>query len=341
MTDYLPDNPAVSAVIPTRNRAASLARLLESLAAQTRAPGETIIVDASDTPPDETALQRRYPSLNIRIIASPPSLCRQRNLGIGSASGDLILLADDDIEFPPMYLASILGYISEHPAEGALSGTLQEASDGGLSIPDQAPLPPGRVLWKFVFQTSVWGHTGSLDEHAWAEPLRRFYRRRGNTFSLAGWPLLTDASSPAFRTAVYGLGGAVIRKSWLLNAPYDQRLDRSGIGDNYGVALNLPGDLPIVVLTTITYVHHRSPEQRLPPAQAYVLRVFALDYFMSGSVKFHPVNRLFLRWSLLGNAAAFALKGSIGKSAAALSVLLRLLCGLNPYRRKSAPHMRG
>ena len=340
MTGFSPDN-AVSAVIPTRNRAASLTRLLVSLAAQTHAPVETIIVDASDASPDASGLRGRYPSLNIRIITTPPSLCVQRNIGIAGAAGNLILLADDDIEFPPSYIASLLTYLVEHPAEGALSGMLREATDAGLVIRDQAPLQPGRLLWSYVFQTSVWGNAGSLEGHAWAGPLRRFYRRRGNTFSLAGWPLLTDASAPAFRTAVYGLGGAMVRKSWLLAAPFDERLDRSGIGDNYGVALGFPGDRPIVVLTTFTYVHHRSPEQRLPPSRAYVLRVLALDHFMTGSSRFNLVNRLLLRWSLLGSAAAFALTGSIGKAGAALSVLLRLLLGLNPYRRAPARLPRG
>jgi glycosyltransferase involved in cell wall biosynthesis len=341
MKDSLPDNLTVSAVIPTRNRTGSLARLLGSLAGQKCIPGETIIVDASDTPADEAMLREQFPALNIRSIASAPWLCRQRNLGIVSASGDLILLADDDIEFPPSYVSSILDYLSGHPSEGAVSGTLQEPSSRGLTTPDKEPLRSSRVLWRFIFQTSVWGDISSLREAAWTAPLRRYYKQRGNTFSHAGWPLLTDASPPAFRTALYGLGGAVIRKSWLLNAPYDEHLDRSGIGDNYGVALQLPGDLPIVVLTTLSYVHHRSPEHRLPSARAYTLRVLALDHFMSGNSRFRPVNRLLLRWSLLGNVISFLLTGSIGRAGATISVLLKLLCGLNPYRRTSSPRARG
>jgi glycosyltransferase involved in cell wall biosynthesis len=341
MTDSLSDNPAISAVIPTRNRTASLARLLGSLAGQQCLPGETIIVDASDTPADEALVRTQFPALNIRIIASAPWLCRQRNLGIASASGELILLADDDIEFPPSYLAAILSYLSDHPSDGAVSGTLQEPSSRGLTAPDQERLRPTRVLWRFVFQTSVWGDISSLRDAAWTSPLRRYYASRGNTFSLAGWPLLTNASPPAFHTALYGLGGAVIRKSWLLNAPYDEHLDRSGIGDNYGVALQLPGDQPIVVLTAISYLHHRSPEQRLPSARAYALRVLALDHFMKGSSRFRAVNRLLLRWSLLGTAISFLLRGSIGRASATFSLLLQLLCGLSPYRRTSSPRARG
>lgn len=324
-------DPPVSAVIPTRNRAASLARLLGSLATQTALPAETIIVDASDTPADEDSLRRRYPALNIRVLATAPWLCRQRNLGIARATGELILLADDDIEFPPAYLASILAYLADHPSEGAISGTLREPSGDTCAVPDQEPMLPLHVLWRFIFQTSVWGNIDALRQRAWAGPLLRFYRGRGNTFSLAGWPLLTDAAAPAFRTAVYGLGACVLRKSWLLNAPYDERLDRSGIGDNFGVALNLPGNLPVVVLTAITYVHHRSPEQRLPSASAFALRVLALDYFMSASSRFTPVNRVFLRWSLLGTAIAFGVTGSTGNAVAALSVLVRLLFGFSPY----------
>ena len=339
MSDFLPVNPAVSAVIPTRNRPASLARLLGSIAGQTRRPGEVIIVDASDVPADEEVLRQRFPSLNIRIIPSEPALCRQRNLGIARASGELILLADDDIAFPPGYLSTIMVYLAAHPTDGAVSGSLQEASGG--TPPDRALLRPGRVLWKFVFQTSVWGDPAPLRGSRWAAPLLHYYRRRGNTFSSAGWPLLTDASPPAFRTAVYGLGGAVVRRSWLRDAPYDESLDRSGIGDNYGVALGLPGDLPVVVLTDISHLHHRAQEERLPPSRSYVLRVLALDYFMARSARFNRWNRLMLRWSLLGNTLGFALTGSFRTAAAAFAVLFRLLCGLNPYLRRTGALRRG
>ena len=326
MNDFLRDS-GVSAVVPTRNRPASLRRLLDSLARQTRLPNETVIVEASDRPEDEGELRRSYPSLTIRVMLSPPSLCKQRNLGIRSATGEFILLADDDIEFPPSYLASILEYASEHPADGAVSGTLQEPSPDGPTVPDQAPLRPARLLWSFMFQTSVWGSFAEVRKYAWLNPIIRFFERRKNTFTLAGWPLLTEARPPAFRTAIYGLGAAMVRRSWLLNAPYDERLDTSGIGDNFGVAIQLPGERPIVVLTGVSYLHHRSPEERVPRARAYALRLLALDLFLSQSQKFHVIHRILLRWSLLGSALGFAITGSPRMAAAALSVLLRMSLG--------------
>jgi len=252
-------------------------------------------------------------------------VCRQRNSGIQRASGDFVLLADDDVEFAPEYLATILAYLRAHPGEGALSGMQRDRTDDETRFPDQVPLRTAGLLWSFLFQTSVWGNIDALQRHVGLQPVARFYARRGNSFSLAGWPLLTSTGTPAFRAAVYGLGAAVIRREWLLASPYDERLDTSGIGDHYGVALRFPGTLPVVVLEGTSFLHHRSQGQRLPRHRAYMLRVVALDRFMAESPRFHFLNRVILRWSLFGSALGFLLTGSPRMAVAAGGVLVRLM----------------
>lgn len=106
---------ALSVVIATFNRPAALVRLLDDLAVQTLAAGafEVIVVDdgsdaAVDTRPDAA---RPYPLLVVRQQNAGPAAARHR--AIGEASGDLIVIVDDDMRIAPGFLES---HLRAHPA---------------------------------------------------------------------------------------------------------------------------------------------------------------------------------------------------------------------------------
>ncbi|HUI65986.1 MAG TPA: hypothetical protein VL126_14170, partial [Bacteroidota bacterium] len=161
-------------------------------------------------------------------------------------------------------------------------------------------------------------------------PVLAHYRRLANRYSSAGWPVLTATTGPVFRAAVYGLGGALIRRQWLCNSPFDEALDQHGIGDNYGVALGFPQRAPVCVLTSIGYLHHRDPSNRLSAQAVLSRRINALDYFMKSSTRFTPWNRAMLRWSILGLLLYHLSKGSPQMAWASLASLGRLIIGRNP-----------
>lgn len=90
--------PSVSIVIPSYNRARLLPRLAEALAAQSHPADEVIFVDdgsADDTP---SALNdicgERSGWRSIRQENAGPAAAR--NLGVGAATGDLLIFTDDD-----------------------------------------------------------------------------------------------------------------------------------------------------------------------------------------------------------------------------------------------------
>lgn len=91
----------ISAIVPTIGRADSLRALLESLSAQTYRVDEIIVADASGS--DETRLlvdapQWRKLGLNVRReVVDTPNAVRQREAAIKSASGEFLLLLDDDV----------------------------------------------------------------------------------------------------------------------------------------------------------------------------------------------------------------------------------------------------
>ena len=334
------DAGRVCAVIPTRNRVQSLQRLLRSLSAQTRTPDEVIVVDASNVTAPGLRLSEQFPSLSLRVIPSHPSLSHQRNQGIALACAEFILLADDDIEFPPAYIDVLLRYLKENPDDGAVSGTLHEPADGKEFVPDHRAISSAGLLWAYVFQTSVWGDISPIELRKsfgiLIRPLLAHYRRLANTHTMAGWPVLTETTGPVFRTAVYGLGGALIRRQWLRDSPFDEALEEHGIGDNFGVALGFPRDAPICVLTSINYLHHRDPSNRLAPAAVLSKRIDALDYFLKSSPRFTLRNRAMLRWSILGLLLYHLWKGSPSTAWASAASLGRLITGRNPLTTRRA-----
>jgi hypothetical protein len=168
------------------------------------------------------------------------------------------------------------------------------------------------VLLAFLFQRSLGGKVNAVAAPGIIAPVvkfvKRWFQKRGNTWSLAGWPLITQVHGSVVKTGVYYLGASLVRKEWLLASPYDETLGPHGIGDNYGVATGFPKELPIEILVNLPVTHHRDPRNRLPPEEAYYLRVMALNYFM-GSRHLQPqANRVFLLWSLAGAALSFGVR---------------------------------
>jgi glycosyltransferase involved in cell wall biosynthesis len=93
---------SVSAVIPTRNRPASLHRALSALTRQERPPDEVIVSDASDLPLDANALAAAYPGLRLTYFPAVPSVCAQRNEGIRRPEVRMFCSWMMTLKFPPI-----------------------------------------------------------------------------------------------------------------------------------------------------------------------------------------------------------------------------------------------
>lgn len=335
----------ISVVIPTRNRPESLARLLHSLERQIRLPDEVIVVDASEPPLDGERLKLDYPKLALSYLHTAPSVCGQRNAGIALALSSHVLLCDDDIELPDNYLSELAKFVRANPDAGCVTGLVCEPDQAGR-FSGRFSTPTARhLLLALLFQLSVWGDVEAAGKSPFVRTAlafaKRWYRRRGNTWSLAGWPLVTQVRDPVVRTSIYALGAALVRRDWLLSSPYDEGLGPHGIGDNYGVALGFPQQRPIRVLTGLKVLHHRDPRNRLAAEQVYYLRVLALERFMRRDRRFSLINRLLLAWSLLGSAAVFLARRKTRLFPAAVRALVVVLTGNNPLSRRASKSTRG
>ena len=321
-------------VIPTRNRAGHLERLLKAIERQHVRPDEVIVVDASDDAEATSTVAARFPELDVTVEPHPPSVCAQRNRGVEMATGAWVLLCDDDIEPPPDYLGRLLEFAAAHPDRGAVTGLVRhdgaEAGPSGLRVPSVRQL-----LVAFVGQRGLWGDVESMPHRVGLAPLRAWYRERGNRWSLAGWPLMTQIEGRVIRTSIYHLGAALVRRDWLVSSPYDIRLDDRGSGDHYGVAIGFPGDRPITVLVDLPVRHHHAMENRGSEADSVYRGSLALQRFMRLSPRFSRWNELWLVWSLIVGAILGLLRGRVRPAWLAGRAALLVATGRNPLLRDS------
>jgi glycosyltransferase involved in cell wall biosynthesis len=105
--------PTVSTVIPTHNRSELLRRALASVAAQTRAPDEVIVVD--DGSSDDTCEWLAHEPGVTLLRQDNAGVSAARNRGIAAAAGEWIALLDSDDEWAPRKLERQLQAIADEP----------------------------------------------------------------------------------------------------------------------------------------------------------------------------------------------------------------------------------
>ena len=111
--------PRVSVIIPARNEAPNLGRLLASLLALDYGSYEVIVVDDDST--DATlAVASEFDAIIVRTGGLQPGWTGKNyacHLGAMAATGDWLLFTDADTDHAPLSLASILGYALDRNLE--------------------------------------------------------------------------------------------------------------------------------------------------------------------------------------------------------------------------------
>jgi glycosyltransferase involved in cell wall biosynthesis len=104
-----------SIVIPVRNGETTLARTLESIAAQTLAPREVLVVDNGST--DQTqAIARSFKKTDC-ILEPRVGRSIARNRGAATAKGTYVVFLDADVTLEPKWLEKVRAYLEENPID--------------------------------------------------------------------------------------------------------------------------------------------------------------------------------------------------------------------------------
>jgi cellulose synthase/poly-beta-1,6-N-acetylglucosamine synthase-like glycosyltransferase len=113
--------PAISIIVPARNEAVNLHRLLPSLQAQAyNGPMELWVVDDNST--DHTAVVAHYHGAQVINLTELPSGWLGKpnavHQGVQHSSGEWLLFTDADMAFEPTAVASAVQYALDHNLDG-------------------------------------------------------------------------------------------------------------------------------------------------------------------------------------------------------------------------------
>jgi GT2 family glycosyltransferase len=121
--------PAVSVVVPTRDRAGYLEFALRSLAAQRDGgPHELLVVD--DGSSDHTAAVAERAGVRCLRLDPGRGLNAARNAGIAATAAPLVAFVDDDVWAPSGWLRALVDGARRHPHAGAYGGPIRARLEG-------------------------------------------------------------------------------------------------------------------------------------------------------------------------------------------------------------------
>ena len=160
-------------VIPAYNEERFMKACLDSIAAQTEAPDEVIVVDNNSR--DNTAIiARSYPF--VRLIAEKDQgIVLARNTGFNAATSDIIGRIDADTVLPKNWAARVKRfYASDKHQQTALSG-------GGYFYNIRLPKFNGWIQGQLAYRVNrfivghyvLWGSNMALPTALWREVQRR------------------------------------------------------------------------------------------------------------------------------------------------------------------------
>lgn len=121
------DGPGITVAVPTRNRAASLRRLLDSLAGLHYARHQILVVDNA---PSDDSTRTMVESLPYRVdyaVEQVPGASAARNRARREARYPIVAFLDDDEVVDPWWLTAIAEEFDADPELGAVAGMVLPA----------------------------------------------------------------------------------------------------------------------------------------------------------------------------------------------------------------------
>jgi hypothetical protein len=132
----------VSVITPTRNRAETLERCIDSVLAQAHTEFELIVVDdgSEDATPEMLA---RYSDPRVRSLRiDHAGVCAARNRGLERATGAVVAYLDDDNLMDPLWLTAVANTFDRHLEISLLYGArLIDDPTAATGAPGEGGLP--------------------------------------------------------------------------------------------------------------------------------------------------------------------------------------------------------
>jgi glycosyltransferase involved in cell wall biosynthesis len=284
--------PSISVIIPTKDRAASLARAVELLLDQTVRPDQLIVVDQSAGDEGRRAVEALCagaaglagPPVDLVYLLDPSigGAAVARNVGMSRAMGRVWLFLDDDMEPEARFVEELLRVYVEHPEVSGVSGVITNYARPGLAF----------RLWCNVFLRGPF--------HDERQPI--YWRARE----------LRD--SPPIRVTKFGSGLMSFRADVVRDMRFDGALRGVPPGEDIDFCARLGERALLVIAPRARIGHAPSPVGR---SGDYWIKEYAQGklYAYHRNWRSGLTNRLLATWFQVG-CALVAVVGSVRRGSA-------------------------
>ena len=165
----------ITVIATVLNEGENIRRLMDSLAAQTLAPDEVVIVDGGSSDNTVAVLRDYADRLPLRVLVEPGcGISSGRNRAIAAATHDIIAVTDAGVILDPDWLDRITRPLRDDPSLEVVAGFFRvdprsvfEAAMGATSFPlvdevdGQTFLPSSRSI---AFRKAAWQTVGGYPE---------------------------------------------------------------------------------------------------------------------------------------------------------------------------------
>lgn len=231
----------LSAIVPTRERAAVLQKMLASLGEQSVLPAELIVVDASSGGDSRRVVEQFAAAAAARgckalwQAAAVAGAAAQRNQGMALASQPLIGFFDDDIAFEPDCIARLWRALAGDPALGGVNAM----------IVNQRYQPPGavsRAMFRLMAGEAAASYAG---------------RVLGPAVNLL--PEDDDRLPEVVPVEWLNLGATIYRRALLPEPPFDAFFTGYSLGEDLALSLKVGARARLANVRSARIFHDSQP----------------------------------------------------------------------------------
>jgi GT2 family glycosyltransferase len=122
----------VAVVIPNFNGVRWLPGVLESVAGQTHAAADVLVVDDGSTDGSAALLAERFPAVHVLALGDNGGFARAANAGIASVSAEAVALVNTDVVLAPDWLERAAAALAAAPRAAAVATKLVDLEDATL-----------------------------------------------------------------------------------------------------------------------------------------------------------------------------------------------------------------
>lgn len=122
----------LSVIIPSRDEAHNVPRVLAMLSAQTRQPDEVVVADGMSTDGSrELWRAARIGGRPVVLVDNPQQIVPGGlNAALAAASGEIVARMDTHADYAPDYLEKVVGHLEAHPELAGVGGAMDTQGRG-------------------------------------------------------------------------------------------------------------------------------------------------------------------------------------------------------------------